>query len=389
MTPPYRKDVRPPRRPLTNPFSYEYFIPSKSVISVPGYSDGCSRSSPVLEGDRLLPRPRHPHLPPLGGEPRPPGPPPRRLAQGPRHGLQGRDRLVARRQAPRARPGEAGAPRPRPLAAPDAVRIFGIRVPTSFASFRRWYVLAAFSAVMAVGVLGWRAISNGRPHYVPNGDRPAVAVLPFVNGTGDAGLNYLRESVPDHLIRDLQRSSEHLRVYTFSAVIETVRKLGLEPGAPLTPDELAAVSDRLGAGWLVVGFLARSGAKIRVDYEVREARGAAPLKTDHVPGTEGGDAGRREPRRRRRPPRLRRPDLGRARGLRPLLGPGHAPLRGGPGHRPQIHVDPRPGRPREDHRPVRARPARPIPAAPWPTSGWATPTSTGSSTRRTAPPRCA
>ena len=140
---------------------------------------------------------------------------------------------------------------------------------------------------MAVGVLGWRAINNGRPHFVPNGSRPAVAVLPFVNGTGDGGLNYLRESVPDHLIRDLQRSSEHLKVYTFAAVIETVRKLGLEPGAPLTPEELAAVSDRLGAGWLVVGFLARSGSKIRVDYEVREARGAAPLKTDHVPGTEG------------------------------------------------------------------------------------------------------
>ena len=170
---------------------------------------------------------------------------------------------------------------------PDTFRIFGIHIPTSLASFRRWYVLAAFSAVMAVGVLGWRAINNGRPHFVPNGSRPAVAVLPFVNGTGDGGLNYLRESVPDHLIRDLQRSSEHLKVYTFAAVIETVRKLGLEPGAPLTPEELAAVSDRLGAAWLVVGFLARSGSKIRVDYEVREARGAAPLKTDHVPGTEG------------------------------------------------------------------------------------------------------
>ncbi len=173
-----------------------------------------------------------------------------------------------------------------PASGPDAVVIFGLRVPTSFASFRRWYVLAGFTAFMAVGVLGWRVISNGHPHYVPNGDRPAVAVLPFVNGTGDDGLNYLRESVPDHLIRDLQRSSEHLKVYTFAAVIETVRKLGLEPGAPLTPDELAAVSDRLGAGWLVAGFLARSGSKIRVGYEVREARGAAPLKTDHVPGTE-------------------------------------------------------------------------------------------------------
>jgi len=183
-------------------------------------------------------------------------------------------------------PEKPALPGPGSSRAPDTVMIFGLPVPASFAFFRRWYVLAAFTALMAVGVLGWRVITNGHPRYVPNGDRPTVAVLPFVNGTGDAGLNYLRESVPDHLIRDLQRSSEHLKVYTFSAVIETVRKLGLEPGAPLTPEELAAVSDRLGAGWLVVGFLARSGAKLRLDYEVREARGAAPLKTDHVPGME-------------------------------------------------------------------------------------------------------
>jgi len=175
---------------------------------------------------------------------------------------------------------------PGPAPAPDAVMIFGIRVPTSLASFRRWYVLASFTALMAVGVLGWRAISNGRPHYVPNGSRPAIAVLPFVNGTGDGGLNYLCESVPDHLIRDLQRSSEHLKVYTFAAVIETVRKLGFEPGASLTPEERAAVSDRLGASWLVVGYLYRSGARIRIDYEVRDARGAVPLKTDHVPAAE-------------------------------------------------------------------------------------------------------
>ncbi len=74
------------------------------------------------------------------------------------------------------------------------------------------------------------------------------------------------------------------------------------------------------------------------------------------PGHGRGDAGRRGPRRRRRPPRLRRPDLGRARVHRPLFGPGHAPLRGRPGHRPQIRDHHRTGRAREDHRPVHPGP---------------------------------
>jgi len=173
-----------------------------------------------------------------------------------------------------------------PSPGPATITIFGFHVPSSLAAFRRWYVLAAFTAVMAVGVLGWRAINNGRPRFVPNGSRPAIAVLPFVNSTGDEGLNYLRESLPDHLIRDLQRSSEHLRIFSFDAVIDAVRRLGLEPGAPLTPDDLAAISDRLGATWLLFGYLGRSGSKIRIDYEVRESRAPAPLTTDHVPGHE-------------------------------------------------------------------------------------------------------
>ena len=164
-----------------------------------------------------------------------------------------------------------------------------LRLPPSLEFLRRWYVAATLVALLTIGVLGWRTLSNGRPHYVPTGSLPAVAVLPFVNGTGDEGLSYLREAIPDHLIRDLQRSHEHLTVFSFDVVADAVRKLGLEPGAPLTPDDLAAVSARTGAGWLLIGYLTRSGPKLRLDYELREAgaaASAASLRTDHIPGTE-------------------------------------------------------------------------------------------------------
>jgi tetratricopeptide (TPR) repeat protein len=169
----------------------------------------------------------------------------------------------------------------REVEAPPAVRL-----PSFFALLRRWYVLAAFTAVLVIGVLGWRTISNGRPGFVPTGSRPALAVLPFVNDTGDEGLDYLRESLPDHLVRDLQRSAEHLRVFRFDIVAEAVRKLGLEPGVPLTPDDLAAVSARTGAGWLLIGHLSRAGTKIRVDYEVRAPQAGKALRTTRLPGTE-------------------------------------------------------------------------------------------------------
>lgn len=154
------------------------------------------------------------------------------------------------------------------------------------ASLRPWYAVAGFTVLLAVGVLGWRSINNGRPRFVPGEARPVVAVLPFVNGTGDAGLDYLREAVPDHVIRDLQRSAEQLTVFSSEVVTDAVRKTGIEPGSPLTPGDLDAVSARLGADWLVVGYMTRSGAKLRFAYELRDARSAAVLKTGHEPGEE-------------------------------------------------------------------------------------------------------
>jgi tetratricopeptide (TPR) repeat protein len=160
------------------------------------------------------------------------------------------------------------------------------RLFSSLSVLRRWYVYAAFAGVLVIGVLGWRTISGVRLRYVPGAGRPTLAVLPFVNGTGDDGLSYLRESVPDHLIRDLQRSTEHLTVFSLDVVTDAQRRLGLEPGTPLTPADLAAVSAKTGAGWLLVGYLSKDGSKLRIDYELRESRAAEALRAGTVPGAE-------------------------------------------------------------------------------------------------------
>jgi tetratricopeptide (TPR) repeat protein/TolB-like protein len=184
---------------------------------------------------------------------------------------------------------DSGAAPASPAGSPgrDAARMFGPRLPFAVSALRRWYALVGFTAVMAVGVLGLRMASNSRPFAVPDGENPAIAVLPFVNATGDDGLNYLRESVPDHLIRDLQRSADRLKVFTFRAVTDGLRRLNLDHGAPLTPEEMTAVMGRLGAGWIVVGSFDRSGSKIRVHYEIRAAGPRGQVRSDQVPGLEG------------------------------------------------------------------------------------------------------
>lgn len=158
--------------------------------------------------------------------------------------------------------------------------------PNLWSFLKRWPVVAVFAGILVVGVLGWRSLSNGRPHFISNGGRPILAVLPFVNSTGDAGLDYLRESVPDHLILNLQRSADQITVFSFDVIVGAVRDLGIQPGKPLTPNDLAAVASRTGAGWLLAGYVSKAGSKLRVDYELREAKAAEALMMDHVPGTE-------------------------------------------------------------------------------------------------------
>jgi tetratricopeptide (TPR) repeat protein/TolB-like protein len=164
-----------------------------------------------------------------------------------------------------------------------------------FLSFlRRWPVIVGLVAVLAVAVLGWIARPKP-PIFVPGSSLPRLVVLPCVNLTGDDGLNYLRESFPGHVIRDLQTSSDRMMVYSLDVVVDAVRRLGLEPGQPLTPEDLADVASRTEADWFLSSRLSKSGSKLRIDYELRDlaslsgasgAPSSAPIKTDSVKGTE-------------------------------------------------------------------------------------------------------
>ncbi len=165
----------------------------------------------------------------------------------------------------------------------------------SLSFLRRWPIIAALVALLAIAAVAFFRKNNGRPHYVPGPRPPAIAVLPFVNGTGDKGLDYLRESLPGHIIRDLQKSADHMTVLSLDAAVGAVRRIELEPGQPLTPDDLAAIGTSTDADWFLTGYISSRGSKLDVDYVLRDlaslgdssgAPSSAPLKTASVRGTE-------------------------------------------------------------------------------------------------------
>jgi DNA-binding winged helix-turn-helix (wHTH) protein/tetratricopeptide (TPR) repeat protein len=101
-------------------------------------------------------------------------------------------------------------------------------------------------------------VESGAP---PNGDsvspRIVIAVLPFINATGDASLEYLAEGVTDNMINHLSRVSK-LRVMSRTAVFRH-KKDGFDP---------QVLGRELGASAVLVGTITARPAGIAIVVEL-------------------------------------------------------------------------------------------------------------------------
>ncbi|MBI4264924.1 MAG: tetratricopeptide repeat protein [Acidobacteria bacterium] len=120
--------------------------------------------------------------------------------------------------------------------------------------------LAGGIAVAAIGVSNWR---QGAMVAVPGTERPVIAVVPFVNASGQASNDYLGIGIADALTTSLSSLSSVLVVSGQTA----------RDSARATSD-LPALARELGASLLVHGSLQRSGDAVRVDARVVTPEGA-------------------------------------------------------------------------------------------------------------------
>src|SRR5262249_4010195 len=176
---------------------------------------------------------------------------------------------VRRRVSPEASPG------PTTNHSPSAVS--GITTP--FRSGRRWKAaLLAISAVAVVG-LGWlvadrlfwskRAEANSPSSSTTPTAAPStafsppphsIAVLPFVNMSGDASQEYFSDGLTEELLNSLSRINE-LQV---AARTSSFSFQGEHP-------DIAAVAHKLNVASVLEGSVRRSGRTIRVTAQLNNA----------------------------------------------------------------------------------------------------------------------
>jgi adenylate cyclase len=96
--------------------------------------------------------------------------------------------------------------------------------------------------------------------------RPAVAVLPFENLSGDPAQNYFTDGLTEDIITDLARNRELLVIARNSTFAFKDR-----------PTDIRTIGAKLGAGYVVEGSARRTGDQLRVVAQLMDANSGAHL----------------------------------------------------------------------------------------------------------------
>jgi eukaryotic-like serine/threonine-protein kinase len=110
-----------------------------------------------------------------------------------------------------------------------------------------------------------------------------VAVIPFVNQTGDASYDYLREAIPNLLITSLEQS-KYLRVMTWERMNDVLKQMGKAGGGLIDKDLGFELCQREGIHAIVIGTFVKAGDTFATDVKVLDVGTKELLKTASARG---------------------------------------------------------------------------------------------------------
>jgi adenylate cyclase len=93
-----------------------------------------------------------------------------------------------------------------------------------------------------------------------NASRPAIAILPFVNLSGDPGQDYFSDGVTEDIITELSRFSELLVIARNSSFQYRGKAM-----------DIRHIAKELGAGYVLEGSMRRDGDRVRVTAQLVDA----------------------------------------------------------------------------------------------------------------------
>jgi len=159
-----------------------------------------------------------------------------------------------------------------PLRKPQTSKEITVRLPP-----KKVWIPAAAVVLALAALLVWQFIPESE------GSKRTVAVLGFKNQTGDAGLDYLREAIPNLLITSLEQS-KHLRVTSWERLKDLLKQSGRGPVAAFDEEAGFEICRKEGIEALVVGSYVKAGETFVTDVKVLDAATRESLRSASARG---------------------------------------------------------------------------------------------------------
>ena len=141
---------------------------------------------------------------------------------------------------------------------------------------------AAIAAAIVLAAVVWFALVPGQIPVSPTaqptkpiavGAMPIIAVLPFANQTGEDSQDYFADGVTEEVINALGRFNT-LRVIGRNAVLRYKKR----------PPSQEEITSELGANYLVVGSVRRSGKNVRITAQLTDSPAGTVMWSDRFDG---------------------------------------------------------------------------------------------------------
>jgi len=147
----------------------------------------------------------------------------------------------------------------------------------------RWITLAAVVALVMGAMAVWnfhfrpspppKDVASEKNMAFPLPDKPSIAVLPFVNMSGDPEQEYFADGMTEDLITDLSKISG-LFVIARSSTFTYKRK----------PLKIRQIAEELGVRYVLEGSVRKAGEKVRINAQLIDATAGGHLWAEHYDG---------------------------------------------------------------------------------------------------------
>ncbi len=136
---------------------------------------------------------------------------------------------------------------------------------------KKGYVFASITILIILFGFLWFGVfkQKSSPIDFPT-DKPRVAILYLKNNTGDEKLDYMRETLSDLLITDLEQS-KYLYVIPISERDDVLAKLGQMDTRTYSPEVLNSIARLKPINHVIQGYYALSGGEFRININIQKA----------------------------------------------------------------------------------------------------------------------